>query len=250
MIAAVGGLVVVTGGGRGIGAATALACASAGFDVCLSYRANEAAAQQVVAGCEQAGVRAVAVRADVGVEEDVLGLFAAADRLGTVTGLVNNAGIVAPAGRVADLTRERIDQLMRVNVIGAFLCAREAVRRMSTRHGGPGGSIVNVSSRAAVLGSAGEYVDYAASKAAVDTLTVGLAREVAGEGIRVNAVRPGLIATEIHETTSPGRLQRLAPTVPMGRVGVPEEVAAAIVWLLSDEASFVTGALLDVAGGR
>ncbi|MBX6750039.1 MAG: SDR family oxidoreductase [Micromonosporaceae bacterium] len=245
-----GGLVIVTGGGRGIGAATALACASAGFDVCLSYRANEAAAQQVVAGCQQAGVRATAVRADVGVEADVLELFAVADRMGTVTALVNNAGIVAPASRLDDLSADRIDQMMRVNVLGAFLCAREAVRRMSTRHGGTGGSIVNVSSRAAVLGSAGEYVDYAASKAAVDTLTVGLAREVAREGIRVNAVRPGLIDTEIHETTSPGRLERLTPTVPMGRVGAPEEVAAAIVWLLSDAASFVTGALLDVSGGR
>lgn len=245
-----GGLVVVTGGGRGIGAATALACAAAGFDVCLSYRADEAAAQQVVAGCAQAGVRATAVRADVGVEADVIGLFAAADRMGTVTALVNNAGIVAPASRVDDLTPERIDQLMRVNVVGAFLCAREAVRRMSTRYGGAGGAIVNVSSRAGVLGSAGEYVDYAASKAAVDTLTVGLAREVAGEGIRVNAVRPGLIATDVHETISPGRLQRLTPTVPMGRSGTPEEVAAAIVWLLSDAASFVTGALLDVSGGR
>ena len=244
------GLVVVTGGGRGIGAATALACATAGLDVCLCYRSNEAAARAVVAACEEAGVRAAAVRADVAVEADVLALFAVADRMGTVTALVNNAGIVAPAARVEVFTAERIDTMMRVNVVSAFLCARETVRRMSTRHGGAGGAIVNVSSRASVIGSAGEYVDYAASKAAVDTLTVGLAREVAAEGIRVNAVRPGLIDTEIHETTSPGRLQRLTPTIPMGRGGRPEEVAAAVVWLLSDAAAYVTGALLDVAGGR
>lgn len=250
MIAVMGGLVVLTGGGRGIGAATALACASAGFDVCLCYRSDAAAAHAAAAACERAGVRARAVQADVAVEGDVLRLFAEADRMGTATALVNNAGIVAPASRVDEFDAERIDRLMRVNVLGAFLCAREAVRRMSTRHGGAGGSIVNVSSRAAALGASGEYVDYAASKAAVDTLTVGLAREVAAEGIRVNAVRPGLIATEIHETTSPGRLERLTPTVPMGRSGAPEEVAAAIVWLLSSEASFVTGALLDVAGGR
>jgi NAD(P)-dependent dehydrogenase (short-subunit alcohol dehydrogenase family) len=244
------GLVVVTGGGRGIGAATALACAAAGFDVCLCYRSDETAAAAVVAGCEQAGVRASAVRADVGVEAEVLALFAAADRLGPVTGLVNNAGIVAPASRTDELGADRIEQMMRINVVGAFLCAREAVRRMSTRHGGAGGAIVNISSRAAALGGSGEYVDYAASKAAVDTLTVGLAREVATEGVRVNAVRPGLIETEIHETTAPGRLLRLTPTVPMGRSGQPEEVAAAVVWLLSDQASFVTGALLDVSGGR
>lgn len=244
------GLVVVTGGGRGIGAATALACAAAGLDVCLCYRSNEASARAVVAACEEAGVHAAAVRADVAVEADVLALFAVADRMGTVTALVNNAGIVAPAARVDEFTAERIDTMIRVNVLSTFLCAREAVRRMSTRHGGAGGTIVNVSSRASVIGSAGEYVDYAASKAAVDTLTVGLAREVAAEGIRVNAVRPGLIDTEIHETTSPGRLQRLTPTIPMGRSGRPEEVAAAVVWLLSDAAAYVTGALLDVAGGR
>jgi NAD(P)-dependent dehydrogenase (short-subunit alcohol dehydrogenase family) len=195
-------------------------------------------------------VRATAVQADVGVEADVLALFAEADRLGPVTALVNNAGIVAPAARTDELGAERIEQMMRTNVVGAFLCAREAVRRMSTRSGGAGGAIVNVSSRAAVLGGSGEYVDYAASKAAVDALTVGLAREVAAEGVRVNAVRPGLIETEIHATTGPDRLQRLAPTVPMRRSGRVDEVAAAVVWLLSAEASYVTGAFLDVSGGR
>ena len=245
------GVVVITGGGRGIGAATALACASAGFDVCLCYRSDASAAAGVAAECARSGVRAVAVRADVGVEADVLDLFAAADELGRLAGLVNNAGVTAPAARVDSLSAERIEGLLRVNVMGAFLCAREAVRRMSTRHGGDGGAIVNVSSRASVLGGAGEYVDYAASKGAVDTLTVGLAREVATEGVRVNAVRPGLIETEIHATTGdPDRVARLSGTVPMGRGGRPEEVAATIVWLLSPDAAYVTGALVDVSGGR
>lgn len=240
-----GGVVVITGGGRGIGAATAVACAAAGFDVCLCYRDNSEAASRVADQCVSLGRQALAVRADVGEPSDIEALFSAADDLGPLVGLVNNAGIVAPASRVESLSAERISTLMQVNVVGAFLCAREAVRRMSS-----GGSIVNVSSRAAVLGGAFEYVDYAASKAAVDALTVGLAREVAAAGIRVNSVRPGLIETEIHETTAPGRLQRLSGTVPMGRGGQPEEVAAAIVWLLSPAASFVTGAFLDVSGGR
>jgi len=240
-----GGVVVITGGGRGIGAATAVACATAGFDVCLCYRDNSEAAARVADQCVSLGRQALAVRADVGEPSDIEALFAAADGLGPLVGLVNNAGIVAPAARVESLDAERISTLMRVNVVGAFLCAREAVRRMSS-----GGSIVNVSSRAAVLGGSFEYVDYAASKAAVDALTVGLAREVAAAGIRVNSVRPGLIETEIHETTGPDRVQRLSGTVPMGRGGQPEEVAAAIVWLLSPAASFVTGAFLDVSGGR
>jgi NAD(P)-dependent dehydrogenase (short-subunit alcohol dehydrogenase family) len=245
------GVVVVTGGGRGIGAATAIGCAAAGFDVCLCYRSDAESARAVVAECQRLGARAMAVAADVGYEADVLRLYAAADAIGPVTGLVNNAGIVAPAARVDELTVERIEDMLRINVIGAFLCAREAVARMSKRYGGAGGSIVNVSSRAAVLGAANEYVDYAASKAALDALTVGLAREVAAEGIRVNAVRPGLIETDIHASGGrPDRVRDLQGTVPMGRGGRAEEVADAIVWLLSDKASFVTGALVDVAGGR
>jgi NAD(P)-dependent dehydrogenase (short-subunit alcohol dehydrogenase family) len=239
--------VVITGGGRGIGAATALACASAGFDVCLCYRVAEVPALEVVARCERAGTRAVAVRADVGIPADVVALFEGADRLGPLQGLVNNAGMVAPASPVHALDADRIETMLRVNVLGAFLCAREAVRRMR----GKGGAIVNVSSRAAVLGGANEYVDYAASKAALDALTVGLSREVAAEGIRVNSVRPGLIETEIHATAGrPDRVRELSGTVPMGRGGHPEEVAAAIVWLLSDAASYVTGTFLDVSGGR
>jgi NAD(P)-dependent dehydrogenase (short-subunit alcohol dehydrogenase family) len=241
-------IVLITGGGRGIGAATARACTAAGYDVAVTYRSRAEAAEAVVAECEAAGVRACALAGDVAVEADVVRVFdQATERLGPITGLVNNAGIVARQARVEEFDAARLETMMRVNVVGAFLCAREAVRRMKGR----GGAIVNVSSRAAVLGSPAEYVDYAAAKAAVDTLTVGLAKEVAAEGIRVNAVRPGLIDTEIHaDGGEPGRVARLAGTVPMGRGGQPEEVAAAIVWLLSDEASFVTGALLDVAGGR
>ncbi len=242
---------VVTGAGRGIGAATAELLASRGSDVVLTYvrRSGEAAA--VVARCAAHGVRAVAVRADVSQEDDVAAVFAAADDLGPLTALVNNAGVLDVQARVVDLTVERITRILAVNVVGSFLCAREAVRRMSTGSGGAGGAIVNVSSRAAVLGSPGEYVDYAASKAAVDTLTVGLAKEVAAEGIRVNAVRPGLIHTSMHaDGGEPERVARLASTVPLGRGGDVHEVAAAIAWLLSDEASYVTGALLDVGGGR
>jgi NAD(P)-dependent dehydrogenase (short-subunit alcohol dehydrogenase family) len=244
---------VVTGGSRGIGAATALLLARRGWDVCLGYQRDAKAAEAVVEACEAAGARAVAVPGDVASPEDVATLFAAADRLGTVSALVNNAGVVAPAVRVDELTLtpERISRILAVNVTGAFLCAGEAVRRMSTRHGGSGGSIVNVSSGAARLGSPGEYVDYAASKAAVDTMTIGLAREVAAEGVRVNAVRPGLIDTDIHASGGrPDRVERMRSSVPMQRGGTADEVAAAIAWLCSDEASFTTGAIVDVTGGR
>jgi len=246
------GFVLVTGGSRGIGAATARLAAEHGYDVCISYRDRADSAKTVVADVEATGVRALAVRADVSEEQDVLRLFATArGELGRLVGLVNNAGVLVRQSTVADLQAERIQRILTVNVLGAFLCAREAVRTMSTADGGLGGAIVNVSSRAAVLGGAGEYVDYAASKAAVDALTVGLSREVADVGIRVNAVRPGLIETEIHASGGePGRVGRLGPTVPMGRGGTAEEVAEAIVWLLSDRASYVTGSFLEVSGGR
>jgi NAD(P)-dependent dehydrogenase (short-subunit alcohol dehydrogenase family) len=244
--------VLVTGGSRGIGAATARLLAEHGYDVCIAYRDRADSAQAVVADVEASGVRALAVRADVSQEEDVVRLFATAQtELGRLVGLVNNAAVLDQQSTVADLQAERIQRILSVNVLGAFLCAREAVRAMSTADGGLGGAIVNVSSRAAVLGGAGEYVDYAASKAAVDALTVGLSREVADVGIRVNAVRPGLIETEIHASGGePGRVGRLGPTLPMGRGGRVEEVAEAIVWLLSDKASYVTGSFLEVSGGR
>jgi NAD(P)-dependent dehydrogenase (short-subunit alcohol dehydrogenase family) len=248
-----GGFVLVTGGSRGIGAATARLVAEQGYDVCISYRDRADAAVAVVADIiEATGMRALAVRADVSKERDVLHLFATAHaELGRLMGLVNNAGVLDRQSTVADLQTERIQRILAVNVLGAFLCAREAVRTMSTADGGLGGAIVNVSSRAALLGGAGEYVDYAASKAAVDALTVGLSREVANIGIRVNAVRPGLIETEIHASGGEaGRVGRLGPTVPMGRGGTAQEVAEAIVWLLSDKASYVTGSFLEVSGGR
>ncbi|MCU1676780.1 MAG: short-chain dehydrogenase/reductase [Frankiales bacterium] len=245
------GLVVITGGSRGIGAATAIRAARAGWDVCLSYVSDEAAAAAVVAECERAGVRATAIHADIGDEADITGLFAAADRMGTVTGLVNNAGVVAVRSLVRDMSAARVARMFQVNTVGAILCAGEAVRRMTGGGGGGrGGAIVNVSSRAATIGSPGRYVDYAASKAALDTFTLGLAKEVAADGIRVNGVRPGIIDTDIHASGGePDRAERLGPTIPLGRAGTAAEVANAVVWLLSDEASYVTGAMLDVGGG-
>lgn len=240
------GVCVVTGGGRGIGAATATRLAAAGWDVCLTWRSDEGAAEAVAASCRSLGREAVAVRADVSDEEDVRRLFDRAAELGPLKGLVNNAGILGPQGTVATLDAGRIRRILEVNVLGVLLCCREAVSRMTG-----GGAIVNVSSRAAVLGGANEYVDYAASKAAVDAVTVGLAAEVVRDGIRVNGVRPALIRTDIHASGGdPGRADRLGPTWPLGRAGEPDEVAAPIVWLLSDEASYVTGAVLDVGGGR
>lgn len=245
-------IILITGGSRGIGAATAHLAALHGYAVAISYVHNRAAADMVVKGINAAGGQAVAVQADVALEADVLRLFSHVDKgLGRVTALVNNAGVLEAQSRVEHMTAERITRVFATNVLGSFLCAREAVRRMSTAHGGPGGAIVNLSSRASKLGSPGEYVDYAASKAAVDTLTIGLAKEVATEGIRVNAVSPGLIETDIHASGGePGRVERLKASVPMGRGGTAEEVAQAVLWLLSDAASYTTGTVLDVSGGR
>jgi NAD(P)-dependent dehydrogenase (short-subunit alcohol dehydrogenase family) len=243
---------VITGGSRGIGAATARLAAQRGYAVCVNYRNNEAAAQAVVAEITDAGGHAIAVHADVSSEADVVRLFKTADdQLGRVTALVNNAAILERQTRVEDLDAARITRILAINVTGTLLCAREAVRRMSTRHGGRGGAIVNVSSIASRIGGANEYVDYAASKGAVDTLTIGLALEVAQEGIRVNAVRPGIVYTEIHASGGEaGRVDRVKASVPMRRGGQPEEIARAILWLLSDEASYTTGALIDASGGR
>jgi len=244
--------ILITGAGRGIGAACALLAAERGYRVCVNYRADSAAALGIVRAIEEAGGSAFAVQADVSREEEVVRMFAEVDaRCGRLDALVNNAGILARQMRVEQMDAARIDRIFATNVTGSFLCAREAVRRMSTRHGGHGGAIVNVSSRAAVLGSAGEYVDYAASKAALDVLTIGLAKEVAHEGIRVNGVRPGLINTEMHASGGePGRVERLQGSVPMGRGGEAEEVARAVLWLLSDEASYTTGSFIDCSGGR
>lgn len=245
-------VVIITGGGRGIGAATARLAASRGYAVCVNYLNNRDAAEGIVAEIKRAGSRALAVAGDVASEPDVVRLFETAEKtLGPVTALVNNAGMVGRQMRVEQMDAERLARVFAVNVIGCFLCAREAVRRMSTRSGGRGGAIVNVSSGAARLGSPGEYVDYAATKGALDTMTIGLAREVAAEGIRVNAVRAGYIYTDFHALGGePGRVDRVKQYVPLKRGGQPEEVANAILWLLSEEASFSTGTFLDVTGGR
>ena len=245
------GTLVVTGGGRGIGAATARLGARHGYAVCVNYLRDARSAAKVVADIETAGGKALAVQGDVASEADVARLFERAQQLGPVTALVNNAGILERQGRLEDMSAERLARVFATNITGSFLCAREAVRRMSTRHGGRGGAIVNVSSMAARLGAPGEYIDYAASKGAIDTLTVGLAREVAEEGIRVNAVRPGVIRTDIHASGGePGRVDRVKSQIPMKRGGEPDEVARAILWLLSDESSYSTGTFIDVSGGR
>lgn len=245
-------LAIITGGSRGIGRAAALAVAARGYRVVVGYATNKAAADEVVGLIEGKNGKAIAVKCDVAHEKDVLALFQAADEFGTLGALVNNAGIVGKSGvRVDEMSAERIQQMMAINVTGSILCAREAVKRMSTRHGGKGGVIVNLSSVAARLGAPNTYVDYAASKGAIDSFTTGLGYEVAGEGIRVAGIRPGLIDTEIHAAGGePDRAHRLAHMVPMKRVGRAEEIANAIVWLISDEASYVTAATLDVSGGR
>jgi NAD(P)-dependent dehydrogenase (short-subunit alcohol dehydrogenase family) len=244
-------VLIVTGGSRGIGAATALLAAQRGYAVCVNYRRNREAALSVVGDITAFGGYAIAVEADVSDEAAVSDLFSAADDLGPLKGLVNNAGILETQMRLDAMDAARIQRVLATNVVGPFLCARAAVRRMSTKYGGTGGAIVNVSSGAARLGSPNEYIDYAASKGALDTMTIGLAHEVAQEGIRVNAVRAGFIYTEMHASGGePGRVERVKALVPMKRGGQPEEVASAILWLLSDEASFTTGAFVDVTGGR
>ena len=244
--------VLVTGGGRGIGAACSLLCAAQGWAVAVNYASDAAAARSVVARIRADGGTALDVQADVANEEQVLAMFATVDHdLPPLGALINNAGVVDLASRVDAMSLQRLQRMFAINVFGSFVCAREAVKRMSTLHGGKGGAIVNVSSVASRLGSPGLYVDYAASKAAIDTFTLGLAREVAAEGIRVNAVRPGIIETEIHASGGQAdRVAQITPQLPMQRAGTADEVAQAIAWLLSDAASYTTGALLDVSGGR
>ena len=245
-------LVLITGGSRGIGAACALLAAQQGWAVAVNYTRDAQAALQVVQAIQTQGGHAQAFQADVGVEADVHRLFQEVDQsMGLLHGLINNAGVVDVACRVEDMSWQRLERMMRINVLGSFACAGQAVKRMSKRHGGQGGSIVNLSSAAAYLGAPGQYVDYAASKGAIDTFTLGLAKEVATEGIRVNGVRPGLILTDIHASGGqPDRAHQLASQVPMQRPGTAEEVAESVVWLLGDAASYVTGSLINVGGGR
>lgn len=246
------GTLLVTGGSRGIGAAVARFGAARGYTVGVNYSSGEKEAQEVVSEIVKSGGRAVTVRADITNEEEIVRMFESAEKqLGPIKALVNNAAVTGGFARVDEVSSESLQTVFAVNVIGAMLCAREAVRRMSTRHGGKGGAIVNLSSRAAHTGSPGEWVHYAASKGAIDSFTIGLAREVATEGIRVNAVAPGLVDTGLHAANGdPGRLERLMGTIPMGRAGTAEEIAQAVLWLLSDEASYATGAILEVGGGR
>ncbi len=245
-------VLLVTGGSRGIGAATARLAAQAGWAVAVNYTQNSQAADEVVRAIRAEGGQAISVQADVGDEAQIMAMFAQVDaKLGRLSGLVNNAGIVDLPSRVDEMSWARLERMMRINVLGSMVCAREAVRRMSTRHGGQGGAIVNLSSAAAKLGAPNQYVDYAASKGAIDTLTLGLAKEVAAEGIRVNGVRPGIIDTDIHASGGlPDRVKELAPQLPMRRAGTSEEVAQAIVWLLSDASSYTTGSCIEVTGGR
>jgi NAD(P)-dependent dehydrogenase (short-subunit alcohol dehydrogenase family) len=244
--------ILITGGGRGIGAAIAIAAARAGYDVGFSYKSDSKRAEAVVAEIKALGRKAFALKSDVAREDEVVALFARVDReLGPLSALVNNAGITGRAARVQEIDAASVNEVLAANVTGSFICAREAVKRMSTRQGGRGGAIVNISSAASRHGSPGEYIHYAASKGAIDTFTVGLAKEVADDGIRVNAIRPGLIDTEIHTSSGiPDRVARITPTIPLKRIGRADEVAAAVLWLLSDAASYVTGAILDVSGGR
>jgi len=245
-------VVLITGGSRGIGAKTALLAALKGWDVCISYRGRESEASDVVSEIQRNGGRALSIKADIGDEEDVISLFKRIDgEFGRLDALVNNAGIITPQSQLADMTAERIQKIFNINVVGSFICAREAIKRMSKSRGGGGGSIVNLSSAAARIGSPNEFIDYAASKGAIDTMTLGLSKEVAEDGIRVNAVRPGLIETELHgDAGDINRPEKLKQFIPMKRAGSAEEVAQSIVWLMSEEASYVNGALLDVAGGR